>query len=494
MTISDLKQYVAINRKWLSPSEQDCSDPAKYQKVKNDIPEIMQADKLAYSFSAEYNKRMFAYWEISLAFYILACLPFLIFLLPLNGGELIIYQTPEYKITIGGFGWILYILTFVALIINSKWRDISDRNTFAVSTVLRYVVLVLCAFFGGIRNVTIFGSEYSWFFIALFGGFVITLAARFIDCGRVTGRSKKYDETVMKLNATAVRIKESSNEFTQLGDRRYAELKQLFPTIEISPRMPWYDFQRRYNGKNIMQFPACRRAETDFSAPFTESSITTNRSDSKRDIEVTVDVTIYSQDFGYRDITAQEAQSILSSGRIYPFFYLGLPAFIDGLEYKLFRHKWHYVKTTSSKGVLHKSREVDSQAQKDFDNYKAMKEYELYKKYGKSMEELRKEMPETVYYYEEEMAKKRERIGSSTEYYDESVDRSGSVESKGDEIGVLTVRTPAGELLGLYCGDSVQSIHFAEKIAAEETDFTYDPLMSYNGETQRAFLYNKFSK
>lgn len=494
MTVSELKRYIEIDRKRLAPTEADCSEPRKYKKVKKDIKTITETDKEAYNFSIRYAKNMFAYWEISLAFYVLACLPFLIFLLPMNGGQQIIYQTPEYKITIGSFGWLLYIFTIVVLMINGGWRSRTNRNTLYVGLILRYAVLIICGYFGGFRCITLFGSEFAWFFIALICGFIVTLAVRITDRRRVDRASKDYDNTVERMNTTAELIKKSRKEFAELGDLRKLELADLFPDTKPAPRIPWYDFKRRYDGKNILRFPVCRSVETNFTSPFTESSVTTNQSDSERDIDRTTDVVIYSQEFGYADITAKEAQSLWSSGRIYPFFYLGVPEFIDGLEYKLFRHKWHYVKTMSSKGVLHKTREVDSQAQKDFDNTKEMNEYALYKKYGKSIEELRKEMPETVNYYETEMAKKRARIGSATEHYDERINRSYSQESQGDEIGVLTIRTSSGELLGLYCGDSVQSIRFAEKIAKRETDFAYNPLMTCDGDTQKAYLYNMFAK
>lgn len=494
MTINDLKRYIEIDRKRLAPSEADCTDKQKYNKVKKDIKTIVETDKRAHAFSRAYAKNMFAYREISLVFYILACLPFLLFLPPIDGGQQIIYQAPEYKITIGNFGWLLYIFTLVVLMINAGWRSRSDRNTLYIGLVLRYAILIACGYFGGFRCITLFGSEFSWFFVALISGFIVTLFVRIAEGRRVAAKSKDYDDTVERMNKTADLIKKSRTEFAELGDLRKSELTELFPEVEPTPRLPWYDFKRRYNSKNIFQFPVCRSVETDFTSPFTESSVTTSQNDSERDIDRTTDVVIYSQEFGYTEIGAEQARSLLSSGRIYPFFYLGLPEFIDGLEYKIFRHKWHYVKTMSSKGVLHKTREVDSQAQKNFDNTKEMNEYALYKKYGKSIEELRKEMPETVSYYETEMAKKRARIGSATEHYDERVDHSYSQESQGDEIGVLTVRTSSGELLGLYCGDSVQSIRFAEKIAKAETDFAYTPLMTCDGDTQKAYLYNMFAK
>ena len=135
-----------------------------------------------------------------------------------------------------------------------------------------------------------------------------------------------------------------------------------------------------------------------------------------------------------------------------------------------------------------------SQEQRNFDVNKEGFEYALYKKYGKSIEELRREMPETVAIYEAEMAKHRDRIGTTTEHFDERVNKSYSEESKGDDIGALEIRTSSGELLGLYCGSSLQSIQFAEKIATRETDFSYDPMMTCSGDAQRAFLYNRFVK
>lgn len=494
MTIGELKRYIEIDRCRLAPSESDCSDPKKYKKVKKDVKTITETDKKARSFSQRWAKNMFAYHEISLIFYILACLPFLIFLLPMKGGEQIIYQTPEYGITIGRWGWILYIFTCVLLGINAGWRSRTERNTNYIGIALRYAILIACGYFGGFKCITLFGSEYTWFFVALFGGFAVTFVIRLFDSRRVAIDSKEYDETVAEMNSTAELIKKCSAAFAELGDLRGKELAEQFPNIAPTPRQPWFDFKRWYNSKNILLFPVCRSVETDFTSPFTESSITTNQSDSERDIDRTTDVTIYSQEFGYKDITADEAKHLLSADRIYPFFNLGIPEFVNGLEYKLFRHKWHYVKTVSSKGVLHKTREVESQEQRNFDVSKEGFEYALYKKYGKSIEELRREMPETVAIYEAEMAKHRDRIGTTTEYFDERVNKSYSQESKGDEIGALEIRTPSGELLGLYCGSSLQSIQFAERIATGETDFSYNLMMTCSGDAQRAFLYNKFVK
>lgn len=494
MTVNELKRYIEIDRHRLAPVESDCSDSKKYKKVRKDIKTITETDKKARVFSQWWSKNMFAYHEISLIFYILACLPFLIFLLPVNGGEKIIYQTPEYGITIGRWGWLLYVFTCVLLGINSGWRSRTERDTTYIGVALRYAVLIVCGYFGVFKCITLFGSEYTWFFVALLGGFAVTFVTRLFESRRVAADSREYDETVAEMNSTAELIKKCSADFKELGDLRKNELAQLFPDIEPAPRHPWFDFKRWYNSKNILQFPVCRSVETNFTSPFTESSITTNHSDSQRDIDRTTDVVIYSQEFGYKDISASDAKNLLDAGRIYPFFNLGIPVFVDGLEYKLFRHKWHYVKTVSSKGVLHKTREVDSQEQKNFDVDKAGFEYALYKKYGKSIEELKREMPETVAEYESAMARKRDKIGTTTEYYDERINKSYSSESKGDEIGVLEIRTSSGELLGLYCGDSLQSIRFAEKTATRETEFSYDPLMNCSGNAQRAFLYNMFVK
>lgn len=494
MTISELKRYIEIDRRRLAPTENDCSDPKKYKKVKKDIKIITETDKKARSFSMWWAKNMFAYHEISLLFYVLACLPFLVFLLPMKGGEQIIYQTPEYGITIGRWGWLLYVFTCVLLGINAGWRSRTERRTIYIGVVLRYAVLIVCGYFGGFKCITLFGSEYTWFFVALIGGFAVTFVIRLFEGRRVAADSKEYDETVAQMNSTAILIKKCSTEFAELGDLREKELAEQFPNIAPAPRKPWFDFKRWYNSENILQFPVCRNVETNFTSPFTESSVTTNHSDSERDIDRTTDVVIYSQEFGYKNITADEAERLLSAGRIHPFFNLGVPEFVGDLEYKLFRHKWHYVKTMSSKGVLHKTREVESQAQKNFDNTMAMNEYALYKKYGKSIEELRKEMPETVAIYEAEKAKYRDRIGTTTEHFDERVNKSYSHESKGDEIGALEIRTSSGELLGLYCGSSLQSIQFAERIATRETDFSYELMMTCSGDAQRTFLYNKFVK
>lgn len=494
MTINELKQYVVVNRKRLAPCENDSVDARLHGKVEKDIKRIVKTDKLARVFSMLYAKDMFAYSEMSLAFYVIACLPFLIFLLPFNGGEPIIYESFKYKITIGNFGWILYILTVLMLVSNTIWRQAKGRGQFVVSTVLRYALLIACAYFGGIKNITLFGSEFSWFFVALFGGLLITLGARIIDSIRIKKASDEYDTAVRTLNSTASLIRQSANEFESLGDKRAAELREMYPGVSLSRREAWYDFKRRYNSRNILEFPKCRSVETDFTKPFRESSITSNNSDSQRDIDTTVDIEVYSQEFGYVDISAEKAGELLRSSRIFPFFNFEVPELSSELKYELFRHSWHYVKTTSRKGELYKTREVDSEGQKVFDRIEDINEMELIRKTGKNLDQLEMEMPETVGRYKARRAKIRESIGSKTEHYTEKVSGSYSEESIGDEIGVLIVRTPSGELLGLYCGDSEQSIRFAERIAVDETDFEYSPTMTSNGNTQKAFLYERFSK
>jgi len=494
MTLNELKQYIEIDRKRLAPREADCSNLEAYKKIKDDIKTIADTDRKARDFSLSYAKKMFACNEISLTFYILACLPFLIWFLPINDGVALFYQNLEYNVTLGRFGWLFYILSCILLIINLRWRGITGRDNSGIGTSLRFAVLIICGYFGGYECITLFGSEYSWFFIALFSGCIVTFITRFMKSRNIAPLSRKYDDVVMQMNATAELITKSSRVFAGLGDLRQKELKERFPSVEPVRRQAWFDFKRRYDEKNVLQFPSCRNVETEFLVPFKESSETTHNTDSERNINNTTDIVIYSQEFGYKDITIAEAKSLLSASRIYPFFSLGLPEFIDGLEYKVFRHKWHYAKTKSMNGVLHKTREVDSQAQKDFDFYKGIDEYTLCEKYGMSMEDLRREMPQIVADYEAEMAKVRERIGSATEHYDQRVDHSYTSESRGDEIGVLTIRTSSGELLGLYCGDSIQSIRFAERIAKEETDFAYSPLIACFGDTQKAYLYNLYAK
>ena len=94
--------------------------------------------------------------------------------------------------------------------------------------------------------------------------------------------------------------------------------------------------------------------------------------------------------------------------------------------------------------------------------------------------------------YLKRRAEHRESLGSIEVEYDRLSTSTSREHHVGNEIGVLTARAPDGELLGVFCGQSVQSVDFAYRTLREEMGFEFSPTLQANGATQQAILFHRY--
>lgn len=62
----------------------------------------------------------------------------------------------------------------------------------------------------------------------------------------------------------------------------------------------------------------------------------------------------------------------------------------------------------------------------------------------------------------------------------------------GDEIGAMLVKNKDGKILGVYAGDSYQSLNFISKLIKDQLDFEFTPAITAFGETQEKYLIDMY--
>jgi len=96
---------------------------------------------------------------------------------------------------------------------------------------------------------------------------------------------------------------------------------------------------------------------------------------------------------------------------------------------------------------------------------------------------------EEVAKYERRKAEARKKIKPDIERSLKTSQNGYSRHYEGDEIGTLLVRTPDGELVGVYCGDTEQSVKYTYDMLHDEVGFRLTPTMPGRTAAQKALLY-----
>jgi len=508
MDIATLRKYVRINRRRLAPTAEDCTQEGLMTEFTDNLAKIKAMEPIAHEFASENSndqEKLYKNEEVSFSSWILSCISyFVIELVPVYSlmvkdsvplqrilSEKLISRASD---SIGAAGFLLYILPMACLVVSVvRQMNRNVRGKILAGSFLRGGLILACAYYGGFRNITLFGNTGNWFYVMLFGGLLITFIFRMAENVRIRKNRKRYKEISKRLEQTEVLIDRTVKLLERMGDKREAELRALCPNIVPSARIPWFNMCRSYDRRwGTFDIPKGRTTETDFITPFsTESTSAETTVEHKSwDFDSTLYYTDH-QELGYTDISAGEAWDLLKKGKIAPFYNWEIPKFIEGLHYSLLRHRWKFDVNTYHKSNWIHEEEVDSFEHLLFDLARDSEEMEIF---GESAESYAARcgdawIQEEVAKYERRKAEARKKIKPDIERSLKTSQNGYSRHYEGDEIGTLLVRTPDGELVGVYCGDTEQSVKYTYDMLHDEVGFRLTPTMPGRTAAQKALLY-----
>lgn len=484
MDISTLKEYVRLNNRWLSPDATDCSDPALYKEFADKAREIEELHHKVNRFYDETHKggqERFRFGDVTVTAFLLMCLPLLLGYII---GEHVFGSQAG-----AAFG---YIVTLIILVVRIFLQGFASH--FRVATVghfLRIVLLLVCAYFHVFKQATFFGTTGIWVLVYIILSTLITLFIRSFDIKRVKEHQAEFAEYLETID----KLDELSNKcetlYGGIGDKAEANLNDFIKAnnLHITPsgRSVWFRFKRDPNSR-----PLGNNATVDFKAPFeekTDSKIYNNNYRDNKDsynprskdalqgegvLEkseyVTVQTYINSQDFGWIDLSERAAKKLLDEGKIYPYYGMEIPEFLPELKYSFFRHYYDITIKTITDTTVVKSvpSSKESEAQKAFRQECGFEEavHHYYDIQRSKDSDVQRKVAE----YED---KKRAKYEALCDYEEKTYDYHDekSENKKADEIGGMLVFTPDGELVGVYAGDTVQSLEFVSQEIKKHTDF-----------------------
>ncbi len=496
MDISTLKEYVRLNNRRLSPAITDCSDPTLYREFANTAREIEGLHHKVSHFFSETQKggqERFRFGDVTITAFLLMCIPLLLGYI--IGEHLFSHQAGA------AFG---YIVTLIILVVRIYLQGFASH--FRVATVghfLRIVLLLVCAYLHVFKQVTFFGTTGIWVFIYIIISSLITLFIRSFDIKRVKEHQAEFAEYLETIDKLDELLNKCETLYVSIGDKAEGDLKDFIKAnnLHITPsiRNVWFRFKR-----DPVSYPSGNNATVDFKAPFEEKTDFKTDNHDYRDYkdengrgfyeednpykslgirgklrkegvlslskDVTVQTYINSQDFGWVDLSERAAKKLLDEGKIYPYYGMEIPEFLPELKYSFFRHYYDITIKTITDTIKVESVPslVESKKQKEFRQERAFEEarhhYEDIK--GNAPPHLQ----EKIIKYEESKEKTYKSLADFEEktsyFHDEK-----SENKKADEIGGMLVFTPDGELVGVYAGDTVQSLEFVSKEIKKHTNF-----------------------
>lgn len=475
MDFRDLKEYTKLNlrRTGLVLSEADRKKVAPYKGV---FRSIVEADCRLNAFHQEVKENRierFCYSSMSLSYWALVVgMSLLCMLLSeyLENGELIVTLD---------FAWAFYILPAIFLV--------GRLFLFSFVNIAHCVLLVICAALSAFR-IRIFGSEMNWMWVFLVAGTLLTLAGRLWESSHRMKENRDWWESNKKMLQTAEKaVSQAAPVYTSLGADAEAEMQKRFPGIRRAGRSPWFQYQRKQHGRDGYRMPDVPVAATDFrTKKVDKKEVLSNRTEYG-----TRYITVFNQHLGFESMEPGAAQSMIRSGKMNPFFGMGVPEYTDGLKYTLYSHRWteriHEVGEYESVRYSEVYTGNKRKAQQAYDELES-------KHLGTSAEIFAAKTQSTAAWVEtqEYLSKKKRDLDSRSDYALRERTVSGNFdreyEKSYDESAVICVKTPDGELVGLYCADNKDAILFARSVAIDHWGIDLTGWATPSGEMQKRFL------
>lgn len=476
-----LKEFTRLNLQYtgLRLAEEDSAEAKKHVGI---IQKVINANINYDAFHYEVKENRFErFWfsSMSLTCWAVACFALLLF-------PLISYYRNGTITTVHEYAWLFYILPAIVLAIR-----------FFVGSFINIahgILLLICAGLTAF-NIRIFGNEINWIWIFIFVGTLLTIGGRLWEASHDIKKNKQwYREQAKVLSDANTAMPKAISSYTFIGSRAKAEMSRLAPNADIIIRTPWFMPPVGKRGKEKqLQLLAPQNAQSDFVIPKQDRNEPFYEYDTvyEHRKEGTHTITVYDQELGNCVIPSERAITYIQEGTLIPFFGMGVPEHTKDLIYTLWHHRWsEHIHTEGIETTVTKIKEwtgAKKKAENQFDDYER-------KVYGTSAWAATMVTTAGEVRRQEYLDKKKKVLDSlSDEQVTERIIETFQIDKVSEmhyeELGALTVSTPDGTVVGLYCTSTDQSISCARNLAFQYWGAELSAWVIPNGEAQRSYLY-----
>lgn len=477
-----LKEYARLNlqRSGLTLSEQDAARAADHADA---MQKVITANLSYDAFHYEVKENRFErFWfgSMSLTCWALVCLATLLF-------PLIVYFQNGTPTIVFTHSWGLYILPALVLVVRFF------LNSFI--NIAHGVLLLACAALT-ILKIRIFGSEINWMWVFLVVGTLLTLGGRLWEATHsMKGNKQWYRERSAVLTDANAAMPEALSAYAAVGAGAEAELRRLAPHAKRPERTPWFLPPKGRRGKDKqLQLPEAQNALSDFYTLKKDrvEPFSTHKYFLHGEVEKSGDrhIRVYDQELGTCTVPPDDAAKYIQEKGLLPFYGMAVPELAEGLTCTVLRHRWsehiHEVGVAIYKTHIEVTTNARSKKRSEIESEEIRVLGKLAGAYTPTT------TADTMRYYDY-MDKKEKILNSLSDTELETTVEHSSIdeeyEKHYEEIGALYVTTPDGQVVGLYCTDTDQSIACARSFAAQFWNAGLSAWVVPGSEAQRGFLY-----
>ncbi len=487
MDINTIKEYARLNRRRMMPSVSECSDSNLAYEFKQNLARIRELRKNNIEFAnklAKDGKEMFHVKDTSVTMFLISCLPLLLCLPAISSR---IFGDEEFLGRIVG-----YALTAVILFVRPYLQAfITHLEVDDVAHYMRLGLLAICFVMSDIFDIAILGTRYAWVLVFVLGGVGITCIFRAMDKKRFTENNEYFDNGTKEVEELNTLCAQTEKIYAKLFEKEEAELQAFIKEnglrVAPIPRKAWFNTPINRSGKAYSE-ASMLWVDTDFKHEF-ENVVDDYDKDEHHHITYSQEVN--SQTFGWKDSNSSEVEGLIKSGKIYPYFGLGLPELSTELNYKLFRHQWD-VSVNIRDEVFYEAHiernDIDLKAFND--KVKEVQDEVFGGVFGKALYELGwmgSEGKELSDYFDEKVEEVGSKIPEFVEVPAYHNVFNYTKHKVGDEIGTVLAYTPDGELVGVYSGNSTEAIRFTQSNLKDHPELKFTPYSQPVGEAQEKY-------
>lgn len=365
-----------------------------------------------------------------------------------------------------------------------------------ITSFVLLLLAVVCAVMGSVFQVRIMGTAYGWIGVFVAVGCVIVVLFRIPILSDIED-AKIYNEKIRRYNrdaeqalceAEALYCEPDLEWRRQLQD--YAAAHHIAP-VPLTERAAWFGWKRQYKKGSRIFLPTVGASGTDFSGAFRDGYIP---SDSEF---TTIKRTVKQQQYGWRSLTAAEAQALIRQRNLAPFFQYETPWFEKDWVYHVMEHSFDYTDEITHDGRGVQKVQRDSWSQQRFDAKTKEFEDDLF---GPSI--FRRDLDvekmyhplisDEIEHYKKEKERIREELGCDYELVAYGKLETTFKNCREDHIGALLIRDRSNQLVAVYCEDTGASLNFCCRLVRKYEPFELTPLLYPRNNSQMAWIYEKF--
>lgn len=478
------EKHVTLYQSQFRPTEKNGASREKLEEYHKLLEIVKENDKKYFKLCSWINYLPEDYLQIkamSVGYFLLSCLPLLLYSLEyLN-------ESGVYK----SIGFAIYLPSLFFLLA----RYFLEKQKFPMTKGAFFLYIVfwsVCMILGGILHIQILGTELRWIAVYVVGGTLLTLCIRCSQKKKLNKRKNELERRRKEINSSDLNLKKLTEVYFDLRKSS----KEALASFEIEHQLssplknypaPWFSCMRSKGEYSV----SGRYVSTDFETPFENS----HKVDRKNGYMSITAQNVNSQELSWKNISSTEVQRLFQAEKIFPYFSLGVPYFSDEWKYSLLKHSWDITITKETYTEYTEKEIYTSPEQSKFDFWTSVAEDSILGPSVLMEDILYGSDPKAAMLAEKYLEKKkqtREEIGGIV-FEQPKVHKTRKEEhSSGDEIGTLLIKNKEGNVIGVYAGDSYQSLVFTYKQIKEQLDFDITPEMTAYGESQREYLINLY--